>query len=312
MSELNSCGQDDRIVGGAFITTKTPPKCYKCNQNLAVLSGTHPQCRDCLVAAFDKRFKGNLRNKLGIMRESRVIAAVSCGSSSLAMAHLLKRALFEANKRMLFSVVVVYIDESEIWTRHAGGTEHFEELRDRVNSVLEELSGSFTIVRVAANTERIFQEFEQKDNEKISLSEKQEIVDRVRLEKLFCIAEEHQAQMILLGDCADRIAISTIRATAQGKGKQVAQLAKYVQSHPSNQIQLGYPMKDFFSRDLAMLNRIYRTSPTSLPTFCSRKGPKEGGIGHLCENFITHLQSRFPNTVSNILRTAEKLEVTTL
>lgn len=67
-----------------------PLKCQKCSKELAqVISESGRLCAECLAAAVHAKLSKTLKVYDGLVHGDQVVAAVSGGPSSMALAHLL-------------------------------------------------------------------------------------------------------------------------------------------------------------------------------------------------------------------------------
>ena len=72
-------------------------------------------CKACFLDVFSHRFRASLRKNLKIWKDDLNLIALSGGSNSMAMMHLLYSSLLEnqGTKKMFFRVHIIYIDEGK-------------------------------------------------------------------------------------------------------------------------------------------------------------------------------------------------------
>jgi 3'-phosphoadenosine 5'-phosphosulfate sulfotransferase (PAPS reductase)/FAD synthetase len=74
-------------------------------------------CKDCYIQNVGHRFKNTLLRYCRVQKDFPNLVAVSGGSNSMAMLHLIWMCLSgnKSQKKMFFKVHVLYIDETSIY-----------------------------------------------------------------------------------------------------------------------------------------------------------------------------------------------------
>lgn len=138
-----------------------------------------------------------------------------------------------------------------------------------------------------------------------SLSSKEEFLRLLRQRVFLDIAKQHGYSKVMMGECSTRLSVRMMTDIARGKGAHAALDTAFADSRDPDVVILR-PLRDFSSRDVAMFNVLFDVKSCFTPTLTT-KVAASASIEHATEAFITGLQTDFPSTVSNIMRTAEKL-----
>lgn len=291
--------------------------CVKCKERAAVSVVPNPRCFICLEESLEKRFKTTLRMQLNLRRAGgKVALAFSGGHASLCLSQLLLLCVNNAKRKMFFDVHLVHVDESDFWRAvNDEASNCYDDLEKKQRSILESMEKisangpehfSVHSIQLSANLSEVPLERLVDSVKSIkSPSDRQEILDYVRMKILANWARVNDCEMILMGDCADRTAVHLVSQVCTGRGFEMPSRSQYIQSRFG--CVFGYPLRDITFRDILLFNRHRKLEAVPATTFTTLKSIKQGGIAHLCENFIFELQAKFPGTVANVLRTAEKL-----
>jgi len=119
-------------------------------------------------------------------------------------------------------------------------------------------------------------------------------------------AKANGCSKLVCGDNATRFAANVIAATAKGRGFELSFDLQAVDERFG--VSFVHPLRDDLSKAFAFynhFNNLHAITKPSLLTGLRRE--KVPGVNALCEGFLANLQSKFSNTIYNILRTSQKL-----
>jgi len=74
-----------------------------------------PSCNDCFQFNVTHKFKNSLIRHCNVQKDFKNLVAISGGSNSMAMLHLLWQCLNgnKSQKKMFFKIHILYIDEAQ-------------------------------------------------------------------------------------------------------------------------------------------------------------------------------------------------------
>ena len=123
-SQLQMTSIQEETKSDKTLESASKPKkmCFKCKTNPATLANKQDiVCKECFMEIFTHKFKSSLRKNLKIWKDDLNLIAISGGSNSMALLHLLYSSLFDnkSTRKMFFKVHIIYIDEGSVvynWT----------------------------------------------------------------------------------------------------------------------------------------------------------------------------------------------------
>ena len=114
----NCAKQEKKEKAEGELQAKKEKMCYKCKVNKATVTNKQEvSCKECLMFMLTHRFKNAIVRYVRIQKDYPNLVAVSGGSNSMAMLHLLYSCLNgnKQAKKMFFKVHILYIDEGTIF-----------------------------------------------------------------------------------------------------------------------------------------------------------------------------------------------------
>lgn len=139
-----------------------------------------------------------------------------------------------------------------------------------------------------------------------SVSAKEDFICSLRQKILLEIARHCGYSKVMLGSSGTQLAVKLLTNISTGRGKCAAMEAAFADRRHGDILFLR-PLRDFSSKEVAIYNNLHNVDTVFIPTLTT-KADKGVSIEHLTESFVTGLQADFPSTVSNIMRTGEKLD----
>lgn len=149
-TQKKACAEETKVA-----EVKKPAKdkmCYKCKVNKATVTNKQEvSCKDCLMFMLTHRFKNAIVRYVRIQKDYPNLVAVSGGSNSMAMLHLLHNCLNgnKSTKKMFFKVHILFIDEGTIygWT---------QEQRDQNRKLVEQACANYGFGITTVMLESVF------------------------------------------------------------------------------------------------------------------------------------------------------------
>ncbi|KAL3859280.1 hypothetical protein ACJMK2_009506 [Sinanodonta woodiana] len=182
------------------------------------------------------------------------------------------------------------------------------------SSMEEPCSNSREAIAVSSlsRVESSFQKYEEAE-EKLrcllkslnSVSAQEDLIRSIRHKILSEVATTCGYSKVMLGSCGTRLAVTLLTDMAIGRGGQAAVDTVFADKRYKNLMFLR-PLREFSSKEIGMYNALNDVESFFIPTLTT-KGSDGASIEHLTEAFVTGLQRDYPSTVSNIMRTGEKL-----
>ncbi|KAH3773033.1 hypothetical protein DPMN_174382 [Dreissena polymorpha] len=139
-----------------------------------------------------------------------------------------------------------------------------------------------------------------------SISGKEDFVRALRHRLLLEFARQHGYSKVMLGNTGSQLAVRLLTDISTGRGMQAAMETAFADRRNTDMMFLR-PLRDFSSKEIAMYNNLHRLECVFIPSLTTM-GDVGASIEHLTEAFVTGLQAEYPSTVSNIMRTGEKLD----
>ncbi|KAK3610327.1 hypothetical protein CHS0354_029797 [Potamilus streckersoni] len=184
-----------------------------------------------------------------------------------------------------------------------------------ISSSIEEPYGNSREAIAVSSMSRVessFQKYEEAE-EKLkcllkslnSVSSQEDLIRTIRHKILSEVATTCGYSKVMLGSCGTRLAVTLLTDMAIGRGGQAAVDTVFADRRYKNVMFLR-PLREFSSKEIGMYNALNDVESVFIPTLTT-KGSDGASIEHLTEAFVTGLQRDYPSTVSNIMRTGEKL-----
>lgn len=139
-----------------------------------------------------------------------------------------------------------------------------------------------------------------------SVSAKEDLIRSLRHNILLETARHYGYSKVMLGDCGTRLAVRLLTDIATGRGSHAAMETAFADKRHED-VMFVRPMRDFSSKEVAMYNSMHGVEMVVIQALTT-KASAGASIEHLTESFVTGLQTDYPATVSNIMRTGEKLD----
>lgn len=220
-------------------------------------------------------------------------------------------------KKMLFRVIVVHVDEMDLFGRQESDEQALESLTDAVRLITAELDACEYVPLPLFRDDEEAAAVREAMSSLADPSEEEDVLKVLRYRCISSYVKEHVPEccMVLLGSTADRLAIEALADTAKARGARAPGLVQYV--HTQYDVSFGYPLRDTLSKDIGLYAHLQGIRTVSMSQLLStrrvsktRNGDRSEGLGisHVTERFVVELQSKFSNTVPNILKTFSKLE----
>jgi tRNA(Ile)-lysidine synthase TilS/MesJ len=121
--------------------------CFKCKKNPPNFTSKQDKvCKECFQEILVHRFKSSLRQNLKIWKDDLNLICISGGSNSMALLNMLYFSLFgnQSNRKMFFSVHILYIDEGPAVYGHS--EEENKKNLDFIRQTCEKYKFTYTII----------------------------------------------------------------------------------------------------------------------------------------------------------------------
>jgi tRNA(Ile)-lysidine synthase TilS/MesJ len=300
-----AAAEDERSA--AALPRKRPagvrPQCLKCKAAPAVALVLEPACAECFRERANRKFRAAL-GELGLAQGERVLLALSGGHGSAALLDLVARVLaFDQSQRRppRIEPVVVHVDEADV-LRMAPDEQR---AATRELEALCEQTGGFAL-RVLPLLATHARAREWIDAAR-SPTDREDLLQLLRDDALARFAVEQGLRWVLRGDTASRLAHAVLAHTSKGRGLAVATA---LSAEGQRLTHVALPMQGFLAKEVAFYCHLCRLPAVFRPCFCTMAGDgPRAGVNVLAESFLVGLQTRFDNTVFNVVRTAQKLQV---
>jgi len=310
----------------------TVRKCVKCPEQAAItIRNDHTFCNECFLSYATHKFRSAFGKSRQVRDGEKVLLAYSGGNCSSSLLHLsLEGKSPRAPKKLRFSPSLIYIDEGAVLglsdaERAANNAQIYNTMKlsglpyyvYRLEDIL--CAGSCSPVSLAEQLQEINLDSDQasstQKNAKLlndllssaqSLTTKENLLDTLRTQMLLRCAVDTQHSKILVGDSSNRLACRLLSDITQGRGANVANQISFGDSRFGD-VMILRPMREFLSKEIAFYNRLNNIEPTVLPNLTT-KSTGSASLDRLTEEFIEGLQAEFPQTVSTVFRTGNKLQ----
>jgi len=263
-----------------------------------------------------RKFKSGLARTRADKREAmKYLIGISGGPSSRAMLHMVAQCCGNfARKKLLISVVVVYIDERGAVPNAPVPLEYLESIASQYNhsfpvyiAGLDMLYGGSTSLWTLDIFPRDSQSSSHARTAQLFAAcntgtASEDLLIQLRGSVLHAVAEMNHCSAILLGTSADRAATLLITNTSLGRGMAYPDV-----SFPSRHIPFLQPMRDFLLKEIVIYNRIAGIEWCFVPALSTKRHVKTS-IHQLSEAFIAELQGKYAHTVHTLLKSADKLD----
>lgn len=310
----------------------------KCEKKAVLVTRVNDAfCKECFMVYVTHKFRAAIGKSKLIRDGESVLVGVSGGQASSCLLHLIQEGLSgRAHKKLRFKPGLVFIDEGatigmsaeerlatctqvlEIMEKtgfpcYLKALEQAMELDREVvtNSATQSDPAPGTSLSSAENLTKLHRYDKAEEELRAlldslkSVSAKEDLIKSLRQKILIDLARREGYSKVMLGDCSTRLAVRLLTDIAQGRGAHVAMDTAFADNR-CNDITIVRPIRDFSSKEVAMFNILNDVPSVFIPRITT-KAADSVSIEHLTEKFVTGLQSEYPSTTSNIMRTGEKL-----
>ena len=264
----------------------------------------------------------------------KILLSLSFGVSSVTLLHILDRQLqiqLERTSRTGYEVHVLFVDESVAYGQ-AASTEVFALLKERYPSY------PYTVVSLA----RVFEFCDVSDDPEItsigldlessnfpsskgdgserlerllsslpSSTSRADIIGILKSRLVVEFAKRNTCSSIVWGDSTTRLAEKTLSETAKGRGFSLPwQIADGLSPHG---ITFIFPMRDLLRKEIIIYSGL--TTPPLTPLVTERPpsasvsaSSKDTTIDDLMSQYFASVEQNYPSIVSNVVRTASRLQ----
>ena len=314
--------------------------CRRCQQHEpAITVRTEPLCRDC----FNKYVQTKVVKRMESFRvrhnepgkERKILLPLSFGTSSLALLHILSLHLkgqAEKTGRTGFKLCVVHIDETGS-VDHPNVTSTLENLRQRYPdheysiislseiATFEDLS---TLVlanlglRAEAQGERNIDDLKNDcfaaflDSTE-SATSRADVLQLLQRKLIVHLAKLSDCEAIIWGDSTTRLAERTLAETAKGRGFSLPWIVAAGESPYG--IPCYFPMRDLLSKEIAAFVELVEPPLVGLVLEKAPKpavSTKNTTIDDLMRQYFESVEQDYPSIVANVVKTAGKLQASSL
>ncbi|XP_041376774.1 cytoplasmic tRNA 2-thiolation protein 2-A-like [Gigantopelta aegis] len=334
VSNMCSVEEESDIPLPKPVSRSTDRTCMKCHEQKSILITRVDDafCRDCFMVYVVHKFRASIGKSHLIRDHEKVLLAFSGGPSSSALLHLVLEGLsIRAHKRLRFIPSIVHVDE--LGSVDSVSADERNEKNEQVVSLMKAfgfpcymscLEQGVDLTRYKENgcppCWDVLQGTGIEDFEKAkksshiteimgsikSVTAKEEYIKNLRNQLLITIARFYGYSKLMVADCSTRLGIQTLSGIALGRGAQISSNTSFSDDRHGD-VMIVRPIRDLSSKEVAMYNHLNGVQPLVLPTVTTKESAGIS-IEHLTEAFVTGLQQNFPSTVSNIVRTASKLD----
>ncbi|XP_060080255.1 cytoplasmic tRNA 2-thiolation protein 2-A-like [Ylistrum balloti] len=314
-------------------------KCMKCHTENAILITrvNDAFCKACFMVYVTHKFRATIGKSKLVRDGEKVLVAYSGGPSSSCLLHLITEGLSQrAHKKLRFTPGIVFIDESAVLDNlvqdGVADKERIAELMENVgypchtryleealcldqdgllpkadlSSLTEADQSSFCTAAIHSNSlDRARTEIKSLFSSIKSLTAREDMLNKLRQRLLMEVAKVQGYSKVMTGHCGTRLAVNLLSDISQGRGSHVAMDTAFSDTRYPD-IMFVRPIRGFSSKEVAMYNALHGVESVFLPTLTT-KTHEGSSIEHLTEAFVTGLQADYPSTISNIMRTGEKL-----
>ncbi|ELT99947.1 hypothetical protein CAPTEDRAFT_223722 [Capitella teleta] len=303
-------------------------KCMKCSneETVVIIRINDAFCKDCFLQYCTHKFRSAFGKSRLIRDKEQVLVAHSGGPASCAMLHLIQEGTSRrAHKKLRFSSVLVFIDDGvfhglTLVERKARNAQVLKQLIssgldvhayaiEQVMSTTSSASLGLPVQAVSADSFEILCSFDSECKQLEALlaattsdTSRQSLQHVLRQRLLIQVANGMGINKVLLGNSTTSLAVQMMSNVAQGRGAHLLYDMSFADLR-STSVTFVRPMREFTTHEIEhylLLNQLGTIDVIST-------GPK--GLEGLTSDFVLGLQADFPNTVSTIMRTGEKIGV---
>eukprot|EP00892_Ulva_mutabilis_P011044 jgi/Ulvmu1/8311/UM042_0017.1 len=289
-----------------------PLKCQKCLTQIAqIISECGRLCAECLTAAVQAKLSKTLKVYDGLVHGDQIVAAVSGGPSSMALAHLLSHfCVLDWSRphrgKVSCKIHVVHVDESAAVGASASRTSQW------LSALEPQLRASLDIMTLhviplqdvcSGTPEEKLACLQKTLNTAKDATSREDLRKSLRMRLLQSVAQTLQCNKILVGESCTKLASNFIAAAAKGQG--FSAVADMHLADARDSICVMKPLLHLSSKELALYcffnKRPFFADPLSSSSATFRS------INDLTDSFIADLSGKNRGGVSNIAKTAAKL-----
>ncbi|XP_055357988.1 cytoplasmic tRNA 2-thiolation protein 2-like [Paramacrobiotus metropolitanus] len=319
----------EKVSAPAPVLTLADKKqiCVKCGEEAVIhLRDEDSKCGKCFIHSVIQKFRTVLsKYQISKCRE-RILVAVTGGAASSTLLQLIQEATGASHhSRLYFVPVVIHIDES-IGDSSASDTSSSERIQS-VLAVAEKINQSWD--RLYSTSDMVFANETEPCSFTLpedtgmskqhcsyrnrlhslldsvrSSTAKEELIKLLRLKLLKRIGKQLAITKIFVGDCVDRLAVQLITNTALGKGKHLPIDLGYVDSRDPD-FAIIRPLKEITMKEILMFSQLNHVATLQGSSTSEQKSTVFG----MTRSFVSDLQQEFPQTVTTLCKTADKLAV---
>ena len=147
-SDITCCQKEEsKVIKQTTSQIREQLICFKCKKNSPNFMNKQDKvCKECFQDILVHRFKSSLRQNLKIWKDDLNLVCISGGSNSMALLNMLYFSLFgnQSNRKMFFSVHILYIDEGPSVYGHS--PEENNKNLDFIRKTCEKYKFTYTIL----------------------------------------------------------------------------------------------------------------------------------------------------------------------
>ncbi|XP_050398297.2 cytoplasmic tRNA 2-thiolation protein 2-A [Patella vulgata] len=327
-----SVADGDEIAKPRDKNTSVGRKCMKCEEDGFIITRVNDAfCRKCFTVYVVHKFRSAIGKSKLVRDGDVVLLAYSGGPSSTALLHLVQEGLSpRAHKKLRFKPVILHIDESASLDLSAEiKKENLMKICERIKTTgyqgyISSIEQGLNISGLTPDSPPLYIQLDEQDklmshcqhkmaeftdvlSSMKSLTAKEDFIKTLRTQLILSIAKQMGYSKIMTADTNSRLAVNILSDIAQGRGSQVSYETGFYDSRYKDMMILR-PIRDLSIKEVAVYDQMNDLHPVFIPTLTT-KGSYGSSIDRLTENFVTGLQADYLSTVSNIVRTGEKLGI---
>lgn len=308
--------------------------CMKCKtQKATVVSRVNAFCKDCFLVYVTHKFRATIGKSKLIRDGDKVLVAYSGGPSSSCLLNLIKEGLGQnAHKKLRFNPALLFIDEDlsleELQSDSKSSNRKIVEIvadsgfpvykcslaqafdvkhseNEDTGNVADLSGGKEQSITELKHSMKAADELKSLLSSMTSLTAKEDILHRLKQQIYIEIARTYGYSKVMTGHSATRLAVTLMTDISQGRGSQVGMDTTFADYRLAD-ITFVKPIRDLSAKEVAVYNAFMNVPTVVIPTLTT-KTLEGSSIEHLTEAFVVGLQTEYPSTISNIMRTGEKL-----
>ncbi|KAL0278185.1 UNVERIFIED_CONTAM: hypothetical protein PYX00_000081 [Menopon gallinae] len=315
------CSVDDGDDGGILMVPKTlltEKACRSCdNAASVVLRKKDAYCRSCFLNSSVHKFRATLGKSKMLKAGDKVLSVFTRSHSSMALLHLLHSGLNEEkNKRLVFNVDLLYIDDGMVTGQDITSRErNVEEVvclaksfdfNILITTLSEVFSQSPKVAQSLSVDDKREDELKMLFKNVTTMTAKEDLLYQLRQKLVLSVAEVMDYGKVFTDEVGTDLAVKLLVGISLGRGDQISSEVGFCDDR-HRKIPILRPLKDFTHKEMVfynVFNGIELADLTSLTTMC----PTDVSIRKTTEAFLSGLQEEFPSTVYTIFRTGDKLK----